>query len=65
MSHQITISQQLVDWCRELNRYYYGDLKCVDSHDWMRDVSLLNNQIAAELRKLVFVQLDGTESGRS
>lgn len=57
MSHQITISQNLVYWAGELDRYYYGDLKDMDQGEWLKAVDRLNAKIANELRRHIFEQV--------
>lgn len=49
MTHQITISQELVEWAHELRRYYCGDLQYCDSKEWLTNVNKLNQQIASEV----------------
>lgn len=46
----IPITQQLIEWAYELERYYYGDLEDADSADWLRNVNELNQKIANEVR---------------
>lgn len=58
----IQISQQLVDWAHELDRYYFGDLQQADSADWLRNVDRLNQQIVSEFRRVVSEQLPRPES---
>lgn len=57
MTHQITISQELVEWAHELRRYYYGDLQHCDSKEWLTNVNKLNQQIASEVSHKVCDQL--------
>lgn len=57
MTHQITISQKLVDMTRELSRYHDGDLKDCDHSEWLENTNRLNFEIATLLSLEVRDQL--------
>lgn len=57
MKNTIQLNKCIIGLINEQSLYYMGDLKHLDSAEWLKKVNRLNNQIASELKCLYLTQI--------